>query len=456
MRTVEAASMPSAHVVDGRRRRLRWRAAIVAVVLVALAPFVVSRFTASGSDRTYARSHLGFGAPHYFPTVADDTFYNTVGADGAILTTANDSTGVAHSCTSRGSDITILEMRGPNPGRLAVSTVNCMVGYGPRGGGKSPDGCSWKTGGITRIGTAIYLTVARQLKQCSRGHEANGLQPSYDASIIKSVDGGLTWTNPWGRTDSAGAAPLWNPTLHRYDAMFPGRTFSAPFFIQYGPGNTQTVDGADKYLYVVSTDGYVYNGSELYLARVPLDKIQTRSAWQFYDGAPGGQPTWTTSIAGATSVLQARRALSQPAIQYIPALHKYVLFTSKFTRARATFPSPAQTPYTELSAYVSPKPWGPWTKVFAHSGQRSLWCASTPCKLTRQPGSTSIGLGAPGDWLGLYDPALVQKFVFTRPLSQQALLSSGDWKNAGHYRGEQLNRLHILPVDLTTVLGDDR
>ncbi len=80
----------------------------------------------------------------------------------------------------------------------------------------------------------------------------------------------------------------WDSALHRYRAMFPGKEFSAPFFIQYGPGNTQTVDGADKYLYSVSTDGYTYNGSYLRLARVPLDEVQRARDWQFYHGPVGG------------------------------------------------------------------------------------------------------------------------------------------------------------------------
>ena len=144
--------------------------------------------------------------------------------------------------------------RSADPAHFRVSTVSCMGSYGPRGGGRNPDGCSWKTGGITRIGKTIYLAITRQLHRCSVGGQVNGLQPSSDASIIKSTDGGKTWTNPWGETSSDGAAPGWMAKLHRYRAMFPGNDFSAPFFIQYGPGNTQTVDGANKYLYAVSTD----------------------------------------------------------------------------------------------------------------------------------------------------------------------------------------------------------
>ena len=395
-----------------------------------------------------------FATPHYYPTAVGDTYFNTVGPAGGILATTNDTRGIDTACGTRGSDIAILQFAGADPADLGGRTVNCMTDFGPLGGGNSPDGCSWKTGGITRIGKVVYLAVARQLRTCTRGLEANGLQPSFHASIMKSVDGGRTWTNPWGATAHNGAAPPYIAKLHRYKAMFPGQSFSAPFFIQYGPGNTQTVDGANKYLYAVSNDGYAYNGNYLHLARVPLNKVQTTSAWQFYHGTVGGGGVyWTNSPVGATRVLQAKHGISQPAIQYVPALKRYVLVTFSFTRAGADFPTPNETPYTHLRFYSAPKPWGPWTKVLDQASQRSLWCTASPCQLVQQPGSTSVSVGSPDDWLGLYDPALVQKFVFTHPLDDQALFTSGDWKNSSRYPGEVLYRLHAIPLDLTRILS---
>jgi hypothetical protein len=233
--------------------------------------------------------------------------------------------------------------------------------------------------------------------------------------------------------------------------MFPSG-FSAPFFIQYGPGNSDTVDGGDKYLYAVSTDGFAYNGNYLHLARVPLNSVQTARTWQYYHGRVGGYGNkWTNSPVGATRVIQAHNGLSQPAIQYVPALKRYVLLSFSFTHAGPDFPTRSETPYTAFHFYTSPKPWGPWKKVFEHTGQRNLWCATSPCDLTQQPGATQLSVGSPNDWLGLYDPALVQKFVFTQPLDAQAILTCGDWKNATRYSGEYLNRLHILPFDLTVL-----
>jgi hypothetical protein len=427
---------------------------VTGVVGVALHSVVAANGAAAAAAAASAPAAGAFATPQYFPRVTDDTFYNTVDASGDIIATANDSTGVDRSCTTQGSDIAILKMTGSTPTDLDVSTVNCLTSFGPRGGGNAPDGCSWKSGGITRVGGTIYLSVARQLKQCSYGREIDGLQPSFNASIMKSTDGGRTWTNPWGTTSATGAAPPWISKLNRYKAMFPGQAFAAPFFIQYGPGNTQTVDGGDKYLYAVSTgDSYSYNGSYLHLARVPLNKIQQPGAWQFYHGRVGGTgQNWTSSITGATRVLQAPHDVSQPAIQYVPALKRYVLLSFSFTHGSSDFPNRRETPYTQLHFFTSPKPWGPWTQVFEHSGQRSLWCTSSPCPLN-QDGGSAQALGSPADWLGLYDTALVQKFVFTNPLAEQAIFTCGDWKNAGKYPGERLNRLHVIPLDLASLLG---
>jgi hypothetical protein len=437
-------------------RRIALSATAVAVLAGALLT-VPSGSAAAENSAVTANQALAAGTfttPHYYPAVHGDTYFNTVGPAGGIVATADDSNGSDMACGTDGSDIVILRMYGPDPAHLHPTTVNCMASFGRRGGGWSPDGCSWKSGGITRVGHTLFLAVARQLRECSVGRQAHGLQPSFDASIMKSYDGGRTWINPWGQRGRGGAAPPWDRTQGRYAAMFPGRSFSAPFFIQYGPGNTATVDGAGRYLYAVSNDGYAYNGSYLHLGRVRLGREQDRSAWEFYHGrVDGAGKYWTHSVAGATRVLHATNGLSQPAIQYVPELRRYVLLSFYYSRAGSNFPTSAQTPYTRFRFYTAPKPWGPWTAVFDHSSQRQLWCTAGPCPLAAEPGSTTLSVGTPKDWLGLYDPALVQKFVFTQPMRAQTLFTSGDFKNPRRYPGERLYRLHAIPFDLRTLVG---
>lgn len=394
--------------------------------------------SADGHGATRARSvRVKFGSPYAYAAAVGDTWYNTVDSKGNILATSNDTGGYAGACSTggrHGSDIAINQMTG-RPRKLEIHTINCMTGYGPLGGGPdSKDGCSWKTGGIARIGHTIYLAVARQLRACN-ADESNGLQPSFDASIISSTDDGVTWTNPWGRRSRFGAAPPWNPKTKRYRAMFPGQRFSAPFFVQYGPGNSHTVDGANRFLYAVSNDGYAYDGNYLVLGRVPLNKVQRRGAWRFYHRGRNG-PFWSSALHGAAHVLTAKHGISQPAIQYVPALKRYVLVTFSY-RYTPEFPAPSATPYTRFSIYQARHLEGRWTRVFDRSTQRSLWCG------------TRCLAGSPNDHYGFYDPALVQKFVFERNLSTQTIFTSGDFKNQ-QPRWEPVNlyRLRELPVSL--------
>lgn len=406
---------------------------------------------AGGGAATARAANPLFATPYYYPALRGDTYFNTVAPGGSIIATSDDTTGAYNGCPT-GRDLAIIRMAGTQPAHLQPRTVNCMTSFGVRGGGSSPDGCSWKTGGITNINGVLYLAVARQLGACSRGKEANGLQPSFDASIIKSTDNGHTWVNPAGVSSRHGAAPAYSTSLHRYQAMFPDQQFSAPFFIQYGPHNSRAVDGGDKYLYSVSNDGYAYNGNWLHLARVPIGQVQNRAAWQFFHGAVGGSGGhWTSRNAGATRILQVRHGISQPAIQYLPAFHRYVLVTFTYSRARSDFPMRTETPYTRLRIYTSPKPWGPWTNVLDRRTQRNLWCQKT-CSVVRVPGSKTMNIGGRNDWLGLYDPALVQKFIFTRAQRSQALFVSGDFRNQTRYRGQNLYRLHAMPFNLAALM----
>jgi hypothetical protein len=433
-----------------RSRRIRRQILALAALAVSALGLTVGLDGAPAAARTAARNSL-FNRPYYYPSVNGDTYFNTVAPDGGILATADDTHGANNGCAIA-RDIAIVSMKGSSPDHLQASTVNCMISFGVRGGGRSPDGCSWKTGGITRVGNVVYLAVARQLRRCSAGRSAHGLQPSFDASIIASTDGGHTWTNPWGVTGRQGSAPAWNPKAHRYRAMFAGQQFSAPFFIQYGPGNTHTADGADKYLYAVSNDGYAYNGNYLHLARVPINRALHRTAWRYYHGKiGGGGASWTTRNAGATRVLQVRRGLSQPSIQYLPAFHRYLLTTFTYSRARSDFPNRTQTPFTRVRFYTAPHPWGPWTRKLDVGARRDIWCRRA-CSLTREPGDAVVNVGRPSDWLGFYDPCLVQKFVFSRALRSQAILTSGDFRNQTRYRRENLYRLHAIPFDLAALI----
>lgn len=382
-----------------------------------------------------------FGLPTKYTSGSGDTWFNTWSRNGDIFATSNDTSGFNGKCNS---DITVNELAGSNSTQLTAPFVNCMTSYGHAGDtSQYPDGCDWKSGGIISVSGTLYLTVARQTgPNCTNA--PNGEQPSRDASIVKSTDYGRTWSNSFGITnDPNGAAPSYDPAAGRVQAMFPGQTFT-PFFINYGQDDnpSSTANGGATYVYALSTNGFAYDGSYLILGRVLRSEIgQLKAAdWQFYTSSPGGNgmssANWSSNVAMAQPVLSAQNKLSQPAAQYIPSLHRYVLTTFYYPFS-TTWPTNGTASRSWFTFYEAPAPWGPWTLFYSQPTTMSV------CYMNCQPTN---------DWpLGLYDPTLVSKFVRMDGLSN-VLFTSGDFTDNFRYDDARLYALHAFPFTLASNL----
>ncbi len=179
------------------------------------------------------------------------------------------------------------------------------------------------------------------------------------ASISMSRDHGKTWR----KTD----AP-----------MFADHRFTTIFFLDYGQsGEHVRVLGPEgaRYVYAYGldhnwrspTDPTRPRPTDLWLARVPKDRIQDRGAWEFYAGADGaGAPTWNRDIGARRAVLHDARTvypeldgggrpkgdvatdvgvISQASVVYNAPLERYIY--SSWTWYTWEF-------------YEAPQPWGPW------------------------------------------------------------------------------------------------
>jgi hypothetical protein len=64
--------------------------------------------------------------------------------------------------------------------------------------------------------------------------------------------------------------------------MFPGGQFATPYFIDYGRSRPN-VDGADRYVYAISNNGFWDNGDTLILGRVLRTKLGALNGvdWEF-------------------------------------------------------------------------------------------------------------------------------------------------------------------------------
>lgn len=418
------------------------RSAVVVLGVLVITAFSSGTASAAGFGARDSSPHVTggtFGVPARYPDALGDTWFNTWAADGNIYATSNDTNGFNDTCNS---DIAFNELAGDNPAQLTEPFVNCLASFGHRSDGQQwPDHCTWKSGGVISVGGTLYVAVARQgwTGECS--NERRGEQPSLNASIVKSADDGRTWSNGFGTTDSAaGAAPQWDSALGRVQAMFPGQAFSDPFFINYGQNDNpaSTADGGNQYVYAVSDDGYAYDGSYLILGRVLRSEIGSlKSAdWQFYRGRHGGDrpADWSADVRDATHILTAEHQVSQPDIQYYPALHDYILtsFSFPFT---PSWPHGGTAHSSTYDFYQAPHPWGPWRRFLSRP------TTMTVCYLNCDEENTMP--------LGLYDVAQVSKFARIDGVSD-IVFTSGDFTDRYRYGDSQLYSLHALPLDLSS------
>ena len=233
-----------------------------------------------------------------------------------------------------------------------------------------------KPTGLLCIGGAIYL--AFQNLNSSNFNDAPA------ASIAKSTDHGVTWT--WDAT-----APMFGTPNNPGDPT--AYKFTTIFFLDYGKDSGNAID---SYVYAYGLDNNWRGQQALYLARVPSNNIQSRSAWQFYSGNTGGAPTWSSDIGQKAAVITDQRLLypvmlgtdcpanqaviGQGGIVYDAPLQRYIF---------------ASWSCATHEIYEAPDPWGPWSHVLSNDfgslrlqQNRGQYGISIPSKFISTDGKT--------------------------------------------------------------------
>jgi hypothetical protein len=333
--------------------------------------------------------------------VAGDVFGDTwsvcEGPDGQLFTAADDTRGFGGVCSS---NLAVNILTGAPPDLSGV-TVNPMKQFGEMCE-TGPDLGHWKANGITSVDGSLLLSVSRHHYMAPPFWR----QDAFDASIIRSDDGGTTWSE----------APE--------PAMFPGRSFATPWFIDYGADVAQAPHGADDYVYALSTDGYWNNGNSMTLGRVPRERI-TRldpADWQFTvgfaaDPTPNvedrevGEPGWQDRADRALPVFVAPGRTGMGTATYVAALDLYVLPQWHFPFLDR--PNPKRWQHGRWEFYSAPAPWGPWTAFFTADF-------------------------APE---GFYNPVIPPRFI-SADGRRLWVLTCGDFVTHAHYA------LHVAPLDL--------
>ena len=193
------------------------------------------------------------------------------------------------------------KLTGPDLLQLQGTLVNSMDEYG-KAGQTGPDGATWKVSGQECIDDVFYAFAVRNVY----GHQSKDplmRQTSFNASLINSLDRGLTWTRS---------------AKENYEKpMWPGARFGAPSFVHYGAnGGRVARDGADQFVYGISNNGFWNNGDDFILGRVRrgsaasecrrLDvfRRRRRPGRRLMDGRPragkaDSQPARQTGLDGA-------------------------------------------------------------------------------------------------------------------------------------------------------------
>ena len=354
------------------------------------APWIASASAPAGAGSPIRTVRAGSPVP--LVDNSGDTWVAAWADDGNLYSPSDDTDGFHKSGSA---NIAFNRIDGSDPLKLSGITVNSMPDYG-KGSARGPDGCTWKSSGCASIDGVLYWVVARH-KYGEESGDTSRRQPASNASIIKSTDFGKTWTRP---------------AKQNYDApMFPGSRFATPYFIEYGRDRTNA-DGADRYVYAISNNGFWDNGDDMVLGRVRRNRIGALNAsdWKFFTGGDGARDaSWSSKSADAKPVLDQRGKLGMTGAVYLHAQRRYLLVGWYYPAGGGKIKDACTR--TIWDFYEAAHPWGPWTRI----------------------GSQEFSPQ------GYYSPEICPKF---QTAGRVYVFTAGNWNNPDVYR------LTMVPLDL--------
>ena len=181
------------------------------------APTAATSIQQAGKKKRILKAQIGNAVR--LANCSGDVWTSTWAEDDNLYSVSDDTTGFNKACDS---NLAVHRIRGGRPLNLVGETVNPMKEFEGTSELKE-DGASWKASGLICVNGVLYLAVSRHWYDGVGDTSADSahhfwVQETWDASIVKSTDHGLTWS----------------PAPKLGGAMFPGRVFSNPFFVHYG------------------------------------------------------------------------------------------------------------------------------------------------------------------------------------------------------------------------------
>ncbi len=329
------------------------------------------------------------GRKKRYPTSMGDTWDPTWAEDDSLYYPGNDGSGWEKACSN---NVFFNQSSGDDPFNLQNVTVNCMEEYD--GWAKQrEDGCTWKSSGCLALDGTLYLALGRHAYG-TRSGDPHLRQTARRTSIIKSSDHGQTWA----RTAEEN---YHQPMFDRY--------FTTPYFIYYGQdGQAPAVDGAERYVYAISNNGFWCNGDHYILGRIERSKMSRLDPadWSYYKGGDGSSDSnWAFDPVAAQPIIENPLKCGEAGATYIPALQRYLLIAWYY-------PGDPNVDADEshLIYYEAPHPWGPWTRIKEDDTRPEGWYC--PRVLNKWQSATDGGLNtilvASGDY---YEPSKYYRFI---------------------------------------------
>jgi hypothetical protein len=280
--------------------------------------------------------------PHLDPPVRrddldGDNFPITWADDDSIYAAYGDGWGCRPMVPATKLNTGMVRITGDPPGFRGEEVR--IPWYG--GGAHRPNmkGC-----GLLSAGGTLYHFVRYQVD----GATPSEPRRQVAASLIWSHDHGATWQG-----DTA-----YSPNSHIPDIPLffhePDHAFNSPTFLQAGRDYAQA---QDEYVYLYSPrEDLRRRNDHLDLARVPINHIAERGAYEFFAGSPTA-PRWTSDITRRTPVFAFPGHVGAGDVVYWPALGRYLLLQCiSWEPHQVSGPAPSR-----LALLDGPHPWGPWS-----------------------------------------------------------------------------------------------
>jgi hypothetical protein len=349
---------------------------------------------------------------------------------------ADDDNLYAFNCDGRGfgtegRNLAFTRLSGGRVVELTGVVINTMDEYGVEGK-KEADGATWKVCGQECIDGVFYAFVSRN----TYGKDSGDYwlrQTAVNSSLIKSHDRGRTWSRSAAENY---AHPMWE-----------GGAFGTPFFVHYGKnGGRVTKDGADRYVYAVSNNGFWNDGDYYILGRVPRPKLSELNAadWTYFAGGE----RWSANIRDAVPILSTPVRCGQTPPCFIEGLGVYLMVVWYNTDRMTTWFEPNEMRYDFFQAQ---HPWGPWTPINSFSdrflsGNNHMYGPSVCAKFQEVSGrEVKVYLftsGCPFEDFpsGMYKAWCIPVLLKTAPLPKRTYLSCTDpkVKYTGAWRADGL------------------